>query len=75
MSLQTCSFAFAKKRSRVSASQPVLSGPNETTTAPLRQGEIQDDSTRDPAIVLKGLWAFNKAGHALNLLDIKFSKF
>ena len=39
-----------KKRSRVSASQPALSGPNETTTAPLRQGEIQDDNTRDPAI-------------------------
>ena len=72
MCLQTCSFAFAKKRSRVSASQPALSGPNETTTAPLRQGEIQDDSTRDPAI---DNWrSKNEVGHAFNLLDIKFSK-
>ena len=67
MCLQTCSFAFAKKRSRVSVSQPALSGPNETTTAPLRQGEIQNDSRRDPAID-------NKVGHALKLLDIKFPK-
>ncbi len=72
MCLQTCSFAFAKKRSRACASQAALSGPNETTTAPLRQSEIQDDSTRDPAI--DNLRSKNKVGHALNLLDIKFSK-
>ena len=64
--------AVPKKRLRVSASQPALSGPNETTTAPLRQGEIQDDSTRDPAI--DNLRSKNKVGHALNSLDIKFSK-